>query len=413
MLVKLMNWLRGYLDVHIKGISPERFINLCCNKKIFLWDISHAEEHYQFRISVKNYKKLKPIAKKTGLVPRIHKKHGLPFILHRYRKRKGFFIGVFICMLAILIMSLYIWEISFLGGSKYTPEAMTKFLKEHNVYTGIRKSKVDCQEIEETIQLAYNDIGWVSAEIKGTRLIVKITETNMPAPAEPAIAPSHILATKDSIIKEIVTRTGTPMVKVGDVVKKGAILVSGIIPITDDFGVLLENKPVIASATIQSKSYYDYTNAFSLNYTKRIFTGNKKIRYYIALADKKLFLYNPSNRFDSYDIIEDEKTLHVTDSYYLPVRYGTATVREYEEQPAVYTEEEAISIAKNRLERYFQRLSENGVLITENNVTIVIENNICIAKGRIMVEEPAWEYKTIDESEWRIEQTDEHNGDNH
>ena len=48
----------------------------------------------------------------------------------------------------------------------------------------------------------------------------------------------------------------------------------------------------------------------------------------------------------------------------------------------------------------------------ENNVKISIENNTCITKGRILVEETAWEYKIIDESEWRIEQTDEHNGDN-
>ena len=37
-------------------------------------------------------------------------------------------------------------------------------------------------------------------------------------------------------------------------------------------------------------------------------------------------------------------------------------------------------------------------------ITITIENNSCITQGRIIVEEPAWEY-TIRESEWRIEQT--------
>jgi similar to stage IV sporulation protein len=52
------------------------------------------------------------------------------------------------------------------------------------------------------------------------------------------------------------------------------------------------------------------------------------------------------------------------------------------------------------------------VLITENSVKITIENNKCITTGRIIVEEPAWEYKTILENEWRIEPADEHNGDN-
>ncbi|MDF2943685.1 MAG: hypothetical protein K0S01_2543 [Herbinix sp.] len=413
MLIKLINWFRGFLCVRIRGAAPERFINLCCNKKIFIWDLRRIEEDYQFHISIKNYKKLKPIAKKTGMVPKITQKSGFPFLMHRYRNRKGFFAGVLICTILVYIMSLFIWDISILGGSKYTPEAMIKFLDENETYTGIKKKKVDCQEIEETIRLAYNDIGWVSAEIKGTRLIIKITETNMPAPAEIAIAPSHMVATKNSIIKKIITRSGTPLVKEGDVVKKGDILVSGINTILDDFNVPLSKKAIVADADIVCKSFYDYHEEFPMSYIDKIYTQDNKKGYFISFFGKKLFLYNPRNSYDKYDIIVNENKLHVTDSFYLPFRYGTITTREYADEKKNYTEDEAILIAEARLKRYFKRLNENHVLITENNVKISIENNKCIAQGRILVEEPAWEYKTIQEDEWRIEQTDELNGDDH
>jgi similar to stage IV sporulation protein len=113
-----------------------------------------------------------------------------------------------------------------------------------------------------------------------------------------------------------------------------------------------------------------------------------------------------------YDIIVNENTLHITNTFYLPFQYGTITVREYIEQKDKYSENEALEIAKNKLQRYFDKLSENKVTITKNNVDTTIKNNTCISKGRILVEEPAWEYKIIDESEWRIEQTDEYNGNN-
>jgi len=412
MLINLVNWLRGYLFVRIRGTAPERFINLCCNKKIYIWKLMRVDEDYQFAISIKNYRKLKPIAKKTRMIPHITRKIGFPFFLHRYRKRKGFFAGILICILLVYVMSLFIWDISILGGSKYTPEAMIKFLDENNVYTGIQKKKVDCQEIEETIRLAYNDIGWVSAEIKGTRLIIKITETNMPAPAKIAIAPSHMVATKDGIVKEIIIRSGTPMVKVGDVVKKGDILVSGILIVKGDFDEIIRLQPIVADADILCKSYYDYNNELSMKYMQKIYTGESRKGYYLNLAGKKIYLYNPRNSYTKYDIIVNENTLHITNSFYLPFRSGMVKVREYLEKNNTYTEDEAISIAKERIKRYFDRLIENGVLILENNVKITIENNVCIAKGRIIVEEPAWEYKTIQDSEWRIEQTDEHNGDN-
>lgn len=412
MLAKLMNWFRGYLYVRIRGVSPERFINLCCNKKIFIWDLKHVEDEYRFHISIKNFKKLKPIAKKTGLVPRILRKTGFPFMMHRHRKRKGFLIGAILCIIMVYIMSLFIWDISILGGSKYTPYAMIKFLNQNHIHTGILQKKINCQEIEEKIRLKYKDIGWVSAEIKGTRLIIKITETNMPAAAKVDIAPSHMVATKDAIVKEIITRSGTPLVRPGDVVKKGDILVSGILAVKSDFDEILRYQPVVADADIVCKSFYTYQDTFSMTYNDRIFTGKKKKGFYFGLSGKKLFLYNPRNHYDKYDIIVNENALHITDSFYLPFLYGKITTREYTEVKKNYTQEEAINKANARLNRYFDQLNKNNVYIKDNNIKTTIKNNQCITQGRILVEEPAWEYKAIQDDEWRIEQKDEHNGDN-
>jgi len=63
-----------------------------------------------------------------------------------------------------------------------------------------------------------------------------------------------------------------------------------------------------------------------------------------------------------------------------------------------------------RLKRFIDRLVENDVLIVENNVKIAIEKNSCIATGKIVVEESVKDYKSIDDSEWRIIDTDESDG---
>jgi len=406
---RLVNWIFGYLTIRINGNAPERFINLCYNKRIFIWNLKNIDGDYVFLMKARDYKRLKPIAKKTRMVPKIMVKAGLPFYIHKYRKRKLFFAGIFLCGILVYIMSLYIWNIQILGGYKYTPEAMIKFLDENEISTGIRKSKVDCQEIEENIRLTYKDIGWVSAEIKGTRLIIKITETSMPAPATKTITPSHMVATKDLIVEEIITRSGRPLVKPGDVVKKGDILVSGIVPVMGDFGDVLNNQLVVADATILCKSYYDYSDVFSIYYDKKNYTGNEKKGFYISYLENKLFLYNPRYYYDTYDIIVNENVLHITDTYYLPFRYGTTTVREYTIEKVSYSPEEAKEIANNKLNRYFKLLTDNGVNILEHNIVITIGNNKCKTEGRIIVLEPAWEYRKVQDSEWRIEQVDEYN----
>ena len=406
---RLINWMFGYLIIKINGNATERFINLCFNKRIFIWNLNNVDGDYVFIIKAKDYKRLKPIAKKTKMIPKIIVKAGLPFYIHKYRKRKMFFTGIILCGILVYILSLFIWNIQILGGYKYTPEAMIKFLDENEISTGIKKNKVDCQEVEENIRLAYKDIGWVSAEIKGTRLIIKITETNMPAPATKTLTPSHMVATKDLIIEDIVTRSGQPLVKPGDVVKKGDILVSGIVPVMGDFGDVLRNQPVVADATILCKSYYDYSDIFSMEYDKKNYTGNEKKGFYLSYLEKKLFLYNPRYYYDTYDIIVNENILHITDTYYLPFKFGTRTVRAYTLEKTLYLPEEAKEIANNKLNRYFKLLTDNGVNILEHNIVITIGNNKCVTEGRIIVLEPAWEYKKVQDSEWRIEQVDEHN----
>jgi similar to stage IV sporulation protein len=410
MLLKLICWLKGYLLVKMKGQSPERFINLCSNRYIYLWDLKHTDGDYEFQIMVKDYLKLKPVARKTGTIPYIKGRFGLPFIIRKYKNRKGYFLGILMFGVILYILSLFIWDINVLGGYSYTEEAMIKFLKNNQIYTGILKKEVNGQAIEELIRGTYKDIGWVSAEIKGTRLTVKITETNMPMPAVTATENCHIIATKDCIITRIVTRTGTPLVEIGSVVKKGDIIVSGINDIIGDNGILIEKKPVIADADIYGKSFYDYKDSFSLNYVEKNFTGRVKKAYGISFFLKKFNLYKPRISYTKYDIIGNEFMLHLNEDFYLPISLRMNEYEEYEEVKRKYTKEEAKTIAEEKLKRYLKKLEENNVLIIENNVKIAIKNNSCIATGKIIVEEPVKAFKAIDDSEWRNIDTDESDG---
>ena len=138
------------------------------------------------------------------------------------------------------------------------------------------------------------------------------------------------------------------LVKPGDVVKKGDILVSGIVPVMGDFGDVLRNQPVVADATILCKSYYDYSDIFSMEYDKKNYTGNEKKGFYLSYLEKKLFLYNPRYYYDTYDIIVNENILHITDTYYLPFKFGTRTVRAYTLEKTLYLPEEAKEIANNK-----------------------------------------------------------------
>lgn len=391
MLKKLIRWFQGYLLVVIKGYSPERFLNLCSNRKILIWNLKKTDLGYEFNISLKEYLALRPIVRKTKTLPIIKKRFGFPFYLHRYKKRKVFFIGILLAVILVYIMSLYIWDLEISGQYSHTEEAIVKFLQTNGVYAGKRKDKINCQELEETLRKAYTDIGWVSAEIRGTRLLIKITETNMPKPYVEQTEPCHIVADKDGIVTSIVTRTGTPKVKVGDVVKKGDIIVSGIVDILGDDATVIKKNTVVADADVMIKTFYEYKEEFPLAYGEKVYTNREKKYYSLNILEFSVYFMNPFKNYtsyDRYDHIVSESNLKLNNNFYLPISWRQISNKEYQLVSKVYSEQEALKEAEDKLDLYVSQLEECQVNILENQVVFTITEDAMTAAGKLIVEEP-------------------------
>ena len=97
MLIKIIfNYIIGYIRISIEGYYIERFINICNNKKIFLWNLKREKDTILYaRVSIKDFKKLKNVCKKSQCKMKINRKKGVPFILNKYKKRK-IFVGLLI-----------------------------------------------------------------------------------------------------------------------------------------------------------------------------------------------------------------------------------------------------------------------------------------------------------------------------
>lgn len=405
MLIRLIKWFRGYLLVTIRGYSPERFINLCSSKNILIWNLKQVDKGYEFFISVKGFRNLRPIVKKTRTRPIIRKRYGLPFLLQRYKKRKFFAAGILLFVILLYSFSLFIWDIHILGGYTHTSDELITFLSREHIYSGVQKSKLDCTNIEELLRKAYPDIGWVSAEIKGTRLIIKIVETNIPETKKEITKPSHIVATKDGLVTYIITRKGTPKVAKGSVVKKGDILVSGIIDVYGDGDTLIDTKLVVADADIRMKTFYNYKNEFNMDYIDKVYTNKQKSSFSIALFNNNIMLYRPFHIFDKYDILEDQNDIKIGENFYLPFKYFTTHYIEFKEVGKTYSKDEATKIAEEKLNLYIKKLEEKDVTILQNNVKIKFQNKKCITEGKIIVDESAVKYRTVKDDEWKPVET--------
>lgn len=368
----IMNFVRGYVQVHLTGYAPERFLNLCGKQNILIWDLKVSEDGYFFKISRKGFKMLRPILKKTRTRVKITEKKGMPVYLHRYRKRKVFACGFVLCIFMLWYLSGFIWNIEINGNSYLSKETVLAFLEENGAGFGTAIKSIDAAALEETLRSDYPEVIWTSIKIYGTKLSVDMQESLL---SDKAYTPAgdeacDIIASKDGIITSMITRQGTPLVTVGTEVKKGDCLVSGEIEIVDDYGEIIDYIYECADADIVARVSLDYSSYISVLYQEKIFTQEEKQSYVLQIGD--LIIQNPFVREPEgfYDLVTEDIQLKLGENFYLPLLIKKITYYPYELEQREHTKEEIQKIAANDFARYLQKLEEKGIQIIEKNVMI-------------------------------------------
>ena len=81
MILKIiLSYIIGYLKISVEGYYIERFINICKNKNITIWNLKRNKSIIlMFNIRIKEFRDMCKIAKKTNSKVKILSKNGLPF----------------------------------------------------------------------------------------------------------------------------------------------------------------------------------------------------------------------------------------------------------------------------------------------------------------------------------------------
>lgn len=403
MLLRLIKYFRGYVEVALWGYAPERFFNLCSNHDILIWDLHQEGDIYYFHISVEGFRCLKPLLKKSGTHIRISRKNGIPFFFFRYRKRKILFASVFVCMLILFVLSRFIWKININGNDSVTDDSMLQFLEEKNSSYGTRISDIDCTKLEEEIRSCFDSIIWTSVKREGTTLTVDVQEnlvvasqpsgTQLPEELKTQDEKGYdLLALHDGTIESIYVRKGTPMVQQGDLVKKGDVLVSGALAIYDDSGTLTAYQHCTADADIQLKTDYAYKDSFAAKHMQRVYSGRIQQRYGFGFGDSYFQIPWKKVDYEDYTVLDTRTQIRLCDSFYLPIWLVRRTYEEYHEEQAVYTKQEAKQQAQENLTEFLEKLAQKDVEVLEKHVMIKTEKNKYTVSGKITVLENTFQY---------------------
>lgn len=398
MLVSLIRYLKGYLKICVSGYSPERFLNLCKNKKIEIWGLESSHNTYKMYMKISGFRKLKPILKKTKTKVTIEERLGLPFFFYRYRRRKLFFCGAILCCLLVYAMTFFVWKIDVQGNVQITDEVLIEYLETKKIYHGMLKQNVDCAQISKEIRKDFDNIIWVSVSKEGTELMIHVKEnTDIYKEAPIEESPCDLISDKTGVIVSMVTRSGVPRVQVGSQVVAGDVLISGTVDVLNDAKEVVTQHTVVADGDIVLETTVQYMDAIVGTYYEKEYTNKKRTVLYFKFGDSVFQFGLGKHSYKKYEQKIEETQLKLGANFYLPIYLGQKEYREYKLKPKEYSKAEMESILEERFLQYCDNLEQNGVIVSGKELHLSYsENEIKASTTLILQEQVGIQRKIVD-----------------
>ena len=349
------NYINGVVDILVEGYYIERFINICNFKNIYIWDLKRDKSTILYaKINRKDFKKLRNVCKKSNCKVKILNKKGASFFFDRYKKRKIFFYLLMLITVFIIIISNFIWNIEIIGLEDIDKQEILEIAKQNGLKVGKLKNKIDTKKIINDLRLKREDIAWAGIEIKGTNAIIKITKADLKPDIVDENEYFNIVSDKNCEILKINARNGTALVNIGDIIKKGDILIGGWLD-----GKYTGTRYVHAQGEIIGKVWYTDKQRVYLRQTIKEETGNIENKYSININNFKINFYKRLSNFQKYDTIEENKNIKIFSNFYLPIELIKYTNKEYKNITKVYSIEEAEKIGKDIAKQNLNKQIEN------------------------------------------------------
>ncbi len=360
-MINLLKSLKGYVNIRAEGFFVEKFLNLCSESNIYIWDVKNISENvYTLSMSIKAFRVAKKFARDTRTQIKITQKMGFPFFVYRLKFRKGITIGFVTGIVMFLFLTSFVWSIEIEGNVAVSDEEILTALKDSGFRKGVSRYFLDESDLQNSVLLKIKKLSWMWVYLEGTKARVEVRERVDTPEIVDKTTPSNIIASSDGLITDIVVKDGEPAVKVGDVVKKGDLLIGGVVGIGEDKFRLTNARGEVFARTWKKQSAVQ-----PLNVKKYKKTGKKITKKVVKLPWFDVLLYMDNTvPFAYYDETGYQNTPTFFGLFDLPFTYRSTTYEEKVEYTERLTCDMAYEIKKEELERDIKNnLSDSSKIV--------------------------------------------------
>ncbi|NLV22123.1 MAG: sporulation protein YqfD [Syntrophomonadaceae bacterium] len=391
MINKFFNSLGGVITLLVKGKNQERIINLALSRGIYIWDIKWQGNNLYLRIRSSALQAFQAIAEENDFELEIASKRGLPFLKTKARRRIGFLGGAAVFILALYVLSLFVWFIEVDGNKVVDSKQILQSAARNGLYQGSGKWKFSCSEVEKAMLRELPRLTYAQCELRGVKAHIRVVEKVWPD--DDFYGPCHIVADRDGVVEDILVLEGQAIVKRGQVVGHGDILISGIVyppepepEITEDSEIGAPEEPsfVRARGTIKARTWYEGYGECPRRLETKILTGKKAWEIKLTTPWKELGLKKAKLSPDGFYKLASKPVKINT-----PLGIWGIYINQYHEQEKkvqIYTEARATEIARENGFNNLRRKIRPDVQISDSYIEVLSSPSDNLVRIKIAIE---------------------------
>ncbi len=293
------------LGISVEGVNLERFINKAATNGIVLYNVDR--ERYDLMhctIEYADFDSISELNRELSCRIKVTGRYGARFLFGRLMRRKAFVIGAALFVVFVTVLSSSIWRIDIDGINRIEASDIIDVVNNENQGVGVFKARCDTKALELAIKKAIPDCDWVIVDINGVVMNIHVIET-VKGIERTDKTPSSIISEVTGEIVSVNTMKGDQMVKPGDEVKPGDVLINGIFDRRRDEGFMLVRNAV---GSVTARVTYTGHAEISLSeLPDKEYTGNKKERLFLSLNGKDVL--NRLPEYENYTVSEKSISL--------------------------------------------------------------------------------------------------------
>ncbi len=295
-----------------------------------------------------------------------------------FRRRPGLAAGGLLAIALLGASACFIWEVDVTGcEEKVTETEVARKLEALGIRRGAFRFGIDASAVENEFLLDNKDVIWMSVNLRFTTARIELRERQTPLKIYDTSTPCDIIAARDGVIRQMMVTSGTPLVKEGDAVRSGQMLISR--RHVSKYG---EESDVCSLATVTAETQREMRTQAPL--TREIHTPTGKSRTFVKLnfVNFKIPLYFKEKiEYNEYDKSESISVWRIGKWFALPVSFEKVRYVEVTVSREKVDRKEAVRLARGKLES-LKKIHLTGCEILSETISETEENDTLVLTGK-------------------------------